>query len=399
MALADQGNPNALAAVRLLKNTSRFLATIQVGITLAGFFASAEGAVSFVDPVSEAFAASEISFFRDYRDTFAIVLVTLPISFLNIIIGELVPKNLGIRFAEPIALAVARPLVWLSVAISPLITLLSATSDLVLRLMGQGKAMSEQRPVVTEADLRMMFDVATTEGDVEEREAEMLHRVFQFTDRLAHEVMTPRPEIEWLDKDDTIADFLPQFAESYHTRYVLCDGDADHVAGILYTKDVLRAIATEGVSNDVPLIRFLQPAFFVPETKRVGAMFDEMRTTGQEMAIVVDEYGGTAGLVTLKQLIEEIVGRVGDDLLGQEAEFKEIDEHTFEVDGSMRVDEANEILHLELPDGDYETVAGFVLDALGRIPREGEQVRHNDLRIVVKEMSGVKIEKVQVTRA
>ena len=252
--------------------------------------------------------------------------------------------------------------------------------------------------VVTAQEIRSLISVGREAGAVEVTEAKMLEKVFHFGDLQAKEIMTPRPEMVWLDKDATLRDFLPVFATSSHARYALCDGDPDNLMGVLYIKDVLQGMAPEALLPELPLAPLLRPAHFVPETKRVADLFEEMRSAGHQMAIIVDEYGGTAGLVTLKQLIEEIVGRVGEEALGQEQEFEAIDEHTFQVDGSMRIDEMNEALHLDLPEGSYETVAGFLLSILGHIPRPGEQVRYDDLRLTVAEMHGVKIEKVRITQ-
>ncbi len=394
----EDKDPDAASALRLLGDMGRFLATIQVGITVVGFLASAVGAVSFVIVLSNLLARVPLLLVQQLQEPIAIVLVTVFISFVFIIFGELVPKRLGIVYAESITLGLARPIEWLARATSPIVALLTGSANIVLTIFGQGKALSEVRPQVTEVDLRLLFDVAATEGEVEEREAKMLHRVFEFTDKLAREVMTPRLDILWLDKDATLKDFLEAFAKSYHARYPLCDDNADNILGIIYIKDILPAMASENATASLALAPFQRQVYFVPETKRVGELFEEMRSLGHPMAIIVDEYGGTAGLVTLKQLLEEIVGSVGDEVSRQEPEYETIDEYNYLVDGSMRVDEMNEALHLDLPEGDYETVAGFILEHLGHIPRPGEQVRYNELRLLVSTMDRVKIEKVRVTR-
>ena len=380
--------------------TQTLIIMVLMVINVAGFFASAVGAVSFDHVVDEWFKGSDIGFIAQNADTLAVVVVTLVLSFVQVIFGELVPKRLAIAYADSLALVVARPLEWIAVASTPVVWLMNTSARLVLTLVGQGKVMNdEERPAVTEADLRVMFDVAASEGDVEAREARMLHRVFEHTDRLVHEVMTPRPELIWFDKDDTVAELLKVYGESYHTRYPVCDGEPDNVLGQFSIKDVLRQMAAGNLTPEFRLADLVRPAYFVPATKRVGELFEDMRTSGQQLAFVVDEYGGTAGLVTLKQIIEEIVGHVADDLVAEEPEWQRIDERTLRVDGSMRLDDANEALDLDLPEGDYETVAGFILQRLGHIPKVGEQVQHADLRLVVAEMAGVKIEQVDITRS
>lgn len=384
--MVAQGHGGARVVQRVLGRHDKFFATILLTENAFIIFASSFGTAVFLGLFHGKLPEEQI-----------ILLSTVVMTVLVVIFGEITPKTLAALMSEKVSLIVARPISWIMALETPLIWFFTLVPRAIIGLAGQ--RLHTGSPFVTEAELRMLIDIGETEGIVEEHEMRMLHRVFEFTDKVAREVMTPRPEIQWLDKDAVLADFLPRFAESYHTRYLLCDGDPDHVVGVLHTKDVLRAMASGDRSADLPLAQFLRPAYFVPETKRIGSLFEEMQAAGQQMAVVVDEYGGTAGLLTLKQVVEEIVGRLGDEITGHEAEFEAIDDRTFQVDGSMRVDEANEALDLDLPEGDYETVAGFVLDALGRIPREGEQVRHNDLRILVTEMNGVKIEKVRVTKA
>ena len=396
--LSEQDAPDAQAALRLLQNPGRFLATIQVGITFAGFFAVAVGTVSYVMVLTDFLMRIPIVWVQQSADPLAVVIVTLTLAFLSVVLGELVPKQLAIRYAEGITLLAARPLEWIATILGPLIGLLTLSGHAVLWLVGQGRTISEQRATVTEADLRLLFDVAATEGEVEALEAKMLHRVFEFTDKLTNEVMTPRPEIIWLDKDEGLDDFLPVFAESYHARYPVCDGNPDQVLGVVYIKDVLRAMSTEESRASWSLQELVMPVHFVPETKRVGELFEEMREAGHQLAILIDEYGGTAGLVTLKQLMEEIVGHLGQENENEEPEFEAIDAHTYQVDGSMRIDEMNEAIGFDIPEGDYETIAGFMLNELGHIPATGEQVHFQDLRLTVAEMDGVKVEKIIVTR-
>ena len=396
LALRAEDDPDAAAALRLVEDPSRLLATIQVGITIAGFFASAVGALSFAVVLSDILERMPWEPAQRWSEPIAIIAVTLLISFVSIVFGELVPKRLAIHYADRISLAVARPIELLAVATTPIVGILSGSANLLLRIFGIRDLRTGQASV-TEADLRFMFDVAATEGEVEFSEVKMLHRVFEFTDRLAKEVMTPRPEIQWFGNGDTLKDLLTLFPETYHARYLICDSDPDHVLGVIYIKDVLRALATKEVTEDSPLLPFMRPVLFVPETKRVGELFEEMRVAGHQMAVLVDEYGGTAGLVTLKQLVEEVVGRASDEELGEQ-EYESIDEHTFQVEGAMRIDEAREALGLDLPEGDYETVAGYLLFVLGHIPQQGDHVRSENYRLTVAGMSGVKIEKVLVTR-
>jgi CBS domain containing-hemolysin-like protein len=253
---------------------------------------------------------------------------------------------------------------------------------------------------MSEEEIRSMISVGREEGVVEEAEAEMLHKVFDFGDRSVREVMTPRPEIVWIDIEEgfSLADFLAIYAESPHTRFPVFRDNVDTVVGVFSIKDVLMAQAKGSLDKESSIERLVRPVHFVPETKGIAQLFAEMQSGGYNMVVVVDEYGGTSGIVTMETLLEEIVGRLGDELTGAVKEFEYIDEQTIQVDGGMRVEEANEELGLGLPQGDYETVAGFILSLLGRIPREGEQVRYDGMKLVVGEMHGLRIEKILVTR-
>ncbi|MCK4863246.1 MAG: HlyC/CorC family transporter, partial [Dehalococcoidales bacterium] len=226
-----------------------------------------------------------------------------------------------------------------------------------------------------------------------------LHKVFDFGDRPVLEVMVPRLEVVALQRGSTITDFMKLYTESPISRFLVYKDNMDNVAGVLSVKDILMARAKGTISNESTIDDLVRPAYFTPETKRINELFFEMRDNGYRMAVIVDEYGGTAGIVSLSRLVEEIVGEVGDELAGVEKDYEIINEYTFQIDGSMRIDEANEEMELDLPEGeDYETVAGFILILLGHIPRRNEQLRYKGLKIVITEMKGQKIEKILLTR-
>jgi putative hemolysin len=243
-----------------------------------------------------------------------------------------------------------------------------------------------------------MISVGHKEGAVEEAEAEMLHKVFEFGDRPVREVMVPRPEVVCIEQSSTIADFLVLYAQFPLSRFPVFQENMDNVVGILAIKDVLMAQAKGTIDNESIIDDLVRPAYFTPESKLINRLFAEMRDKNYQMCVVVDEFGGTGGIVSLSRLVEEIVGPVGDELAAVEKEYEIINEYTFQIDGGMRIEEANEEMGLELPEGDYETVAGFVLSLLGQIPRPNEQLRYKDLKMVITEMRGVKIEKILLTR-
>jgi putative hemolysin len=244
-----------------------------------------------------------------------------------------------------------------------------------------------------------MISVGHREGTVEEHEAKLLHKVFEFGDRPVYEVMVPRLEVVAIEQGSKLSDLLALYAESPMSRFPVYKESMDNVVGILSVKDVLMALA-KGTANDESTIDdLIRPAYFAPESKHIDELFAEMRDENYRMCVVVDEYGGTAGIVSLSRLVEEIVGEVGDELAGVEKDYEIINEYTFQIDGSMRIDEANEEMELELPEGeDYETVAGFILSLLGHIPKRNEQLRYRGLKMVITEMRGLKIEKILLTK-
>jgi len=266
---------------------------------------------------------------------------------------------------------------------TPFVAILSWISSGVTRLVGGTPV---PRSLVSEEEIRTMITVGHKEGTVEEAGADMLHAVIEFGDRPVSEVLVPRPEVVGVEKGTTLADFLALYAESPISRFPVYEENMDNVVGILSIKDVLMALAKGAITSESPIDDLIRE------------LFSEMRDKNYRMSVVVDEYGGTAGVVSLSRLMEEIVGPVGDELAAAEKEYEPINEYTFQIDGGMRIEEANEEMGLELPEGEYETVAGFVLHLLGRIPKQGQQLRYKGLKIVVTKMKGLKIEEILLTK-
>ena len=378
--LAEQGRKSAQALERIRARDDRFFAAIVLLQNLFVVVASSMAGLLAVDLAG------------GWGLVFATVIVTAGIALF----GEVTPKVLAIRAADRLAFVVARPTELLTIALRPVAILLAAAPNLLARLLfGERRKAS---PTVTEAELRMLINISAEEGAVGEEEAELMARVFRFYGRRVNEVMVPRTEVAWLAAATSTADFYRAFNETPHSRFPVYRESLDNVVGVVNIKDVLRAVAQGGGPPEAPIDRLMRPAYFVPETKLVGALFLEMQERRQQLAIIVDEYGGTAGIVTLELLLEEMVGRVVDELGQPEREFQTIDERTVRVDGGMSVHEAREELDLPIPEGDYETVAGYVLSALGHIPQEGETVLGAGFRITVAEVKGRKIEQLVVTR-
>lgn len=378
--LATEGNRNARSVERLVANHERLFATILLTENAFIIFSSSV-ATTFFHAILP--AGSEL-------------IATLIMTVFVVIFGEITPKTFAAQNAERLSLLVARPIeIWTTI-VRPIIWAFTLVTNFFLRLLHSRTDM--RSPFVTEDEIRMLVDIGEKEGTVEDVEGAMVHRVFEFGDRRVAEAMIPRPDIVGLPLHATIGDLLQTFGTSSHARFPVYDRDLDDVVGILSIKDVMLALS-QGATHDSGIQDLIRPVTFAPESKRIGELFAEMQQGNIQMAIILDEYGGTAGLVTTEELVEEIVGNLSDELVIGCQDVQSIDERTYRVDAGMRVDELNEELSLKLPESeDYETVAGFVLADLGHIPREGEEVYYHGLKIVVTEMSGVKIETVTITK-
>jgi putative hemolysin len=324
-----------------------------------------------------------------------VFIATIGLTIVLLVFSETTPKTLATHHAEKLSLLYARPVQAIAWLFTPFVVVLSWIASLFSRIVG---ATPPSRSLVSEEEIRSMITVGHKEGTMEEDEAEMLHNVFEFGDRPVGEALVPRPEVVGVEKGTTLAGFLAVYAESPISRFPVYEENMDNIIGIISVKDVLMAIARGNLSQQGTVDDLIRPAYFAPETKPIGKLFTEMRDKNYRMSVIVDEYGGTAGIVSLSRLMEEIVGPVGDELAEAEKDYETINEYTFQVDGGMRIEEANEELDLNLPDGDYETVAGFVLHLLGHIPRQGQQLKYKDLKLVVTKMRGRKIDEILLTK-
>jgi putative hemolysin len=325
----------------------------------------------------------------------AVLVATAGVTVLLLVFGEVFPKMVATRYGERMALLYATPMKVLIFVLLPIATVFVWVADKLARMVG---AHPTAQALISEDEIRTAVSVGVEEGTLVESEAEMLERVFRFGDHQVAEVITPRPDISWVEKGTALTDFLAIYADSPHSRFPVYADTIDNVVGVLWIKDVLIAQARGRIEPDTLIDGLLRPAYFVPESKLIAELFTELQESGGQLAIVVDEFGGTAGLVTIEQLLEEIVGEFGDELAKVRKEYEAVGENSFSIEGGMKLDDANEKLGLDLPDGDYETVAGFVLSVMGHIPKEGEQIKYNDLKLAVTEMKGVKIGKILVTR-
>jgi len=366
---------------RLIQRPDRLLSVILLGTNLVMTAASALA------------TALVVSAWGEQNIWIAVVGLTVVL----LIFAETTPKTIANRYAERLSSSFARPIEVLYWVFFPIVYLLSLISTGITRVVG-GTPVSSS--LVSEEEIRTMIAVGHKEGTMEEEEAKLLDKVFEFGDRPVHEVMVPRTEVVWIEKGTTLTDFFKVFAENPISRFPVYEENTDNVNGVLSVKDILMTWAKNGISREDTVDDLIRPAYFTPESKCISELFSEMRDSNYRVAVIVDEYGGTAGIVTLSGLLEELVGAVGDELAEADKEFEAIDEHTFQVDGGMRIDEANEEMDLDLPESeDYETIAGFILSLLGRIPETDERIHYKTLNLRITEMRGLKIEKILLAKS
>ena len=379
--LIQSGHPSARRVAKIIEKPEKFLATVLLGIN---FFETAVATLGTIIAVS-----------LIRNENWAIAIATIVITIVTLIFAELVPKSLAARYGERMALRYVRPLEIISTILYPLVYILNHIGIRFTKLAGESEI---SKPTISEEEFRTAISIGEAEGVVEGNEAEMLHKVFEFTDRPVSKIMVPRTEITWVEQGTKINDFLNLYTQGRYSRFPVYKDNTDNVVGMLHAKDVLMKLTDGAESRDNVIDDLMRPAYFVPEGKRLGELLAEMRDGGHHAVIVVDEFGGIAGMVTLGQLTEEIVGDIEDDLTGKAKDFMVTSDSTFQLDGGFRIEEANEELGLNLPSGDYETVAGFILNQLGRIPEQGENFKYQNLKFVITEMRGIKIAKVVVTR-
>ena len=369
--MAEQGNKRAGRLFRLTREPAKFLATIQVAITLSGFLGSAFAADNFSDPLVDLALSLGVNVPRSTLDVIAVVLITLILSYVTLIFGELVPKRIAMKRSEQIAMGISGIVSGISVAFKPLVWLLSVSTNLVLRLCGIDPNEAEDQ--VSEEEIRMMVDAGSENGTIDHQEKEFIQNVFEFNDIMVGNISTHRTDVVvlWLEDSDEV--WEKTIHESRHTLYPVCDGSPDKIVGILNAKDYFRL---GDKSRQSVMDQAVHPAYFVPETIKADLLFRNMKKTRNTMAVVMDEYGGMVGIITIYDLIEELVGDLGDepdDPGDPEPYIEKLDSGLWKLVGNVPLKDIHEATGLELCSEDYDTFTGFVFDALGTIPDNGEQ--------------------------
>ncbi len=384
--MVKDGNKKAKTIAKMLKTPSRFLATIQIGITLAGFLSSAFASDAFADDLAPALYKMVPSVSLETWRGVSIIIITSILSYFTLIFGELVPKRIAMKKSEMIAFASIGVINFISIVTSPFVRFLEFSTNIVSKLFG---VTGNEEETVTEEEIRMMVDVGEEKGTIELNEKEMINNIFEFNDRTVSEIMVPRTEIFALDSNLAMSDAILEIAEDYrYSRIPVYKDSIDQIIGILYVKDML----LEQKNKNTKIKNLVKDTYFVPETKRIDEVFAEMRKNKKQIAIVLDEYGGTAGLITMEDILEEIVGDIFDEFDDIEKEYEKIDETTYMLRGNLPIYECRKILGISIPEGDYETLSGYLIDELGRFPDEKEKP------IVELEKVVYKIEKIKNKR-
>ena len=397
--MADEGHKKAKKVLRLTEDSSRFLSTIQVGVTLAGFLTSAVAATSFSSILTawltDLFSITDKSVIGLVA-SLSLILITIIISYFSLVLGELLPKRIAMHNPESISFRVVGILLFFKAVMRPIVALLSASTNGMLRLFGINPKDAPQ--AVTEEEIRMLVDVGEEKGVIEESQKEMINNIFEFDDIVAADVMTHRTDVVAIDINDSFTTVLKTVMEEGYSRIPVYDDDLDDIKGVLYVKDLLKF-----VGQDLPkrgVAKLMRKAYFVPESKKCGELFAEMTEKRIQLAIVSDEYGGFAGIVTIEDLLESIVGNMQDEYDDEEEEFEKLNDTTYTIDGVTDIEEVEEELGIKLPQGEYDTVAGMIMSILGRIPEENETptVEVAGCEFTVESINERRIERVKIVK-
>ncbi len=387
---AKEGNKKAKAIRKMIKNPSKFLATIQIGITLAGFLSSAFASDAFADDLAPILANIFPMFSVVVWEKISIIIITMILSYFTLVFGELVPKRIAMKYYEKLAYASIGIIRFISVCTAPFVKLLTFSTEIVSKIFGVSE---EEEEVVTEEEIRMMIDVSEQKGSINKDEKEMIENVFEFNDRVVSEIMIPRTEIYALDINMSISDAIEEIiSDNRFSRIPVYEDTIDKIKGIVYVKDIVTCLKNKRIK----IKNLVKEAFYIPETSHINDVFKELRKSKKQIAIVVDEYGGTAGLVTMEDILEELVGEIYDEYDVVEKKYEQLSEKEYLIDGELTIYEIEKILDVEIPEGEYDTLSGYLVHLLNRIPNKDEdiEIETDDVIYSVEKCMDNKITKV-----
>ena len=394
--MAEEGNKKAKQIMKLTENPSNFLSTIQIGVTLAGFLTSASASTTFAEMLTDAVMAKFPTAPVGIINGVSVVLITVIMSYFSLVLGELAPKRMAMQKPEAIAYKVVPVLLVVKKFTSPFVKILSLSTNAVVRLFGFDPNADEES--VTEEEIRMMVDVGEEKGVIENLQKEMINNIFEFDDIDVSDIMTHRTDMVAVEDTDTLKDVVELSIEHGYSRIPVYHEDQDNIIGIVYIKDLLKYISSDNFPESDSPREYMRDAYYVPFSKSCGSLFDEMTEKRVQMAVVVDEYGGTAGIVTLEDLIEAIVGNIQDEYDNEEEEIVEESENIFTIDGTAYIEEVNELVGDIIPEGDYDTLGGFLISSLGFLPKNEDknEIRYENLKFTILNVDERRIGKVRV---
>jgi putative hemolysin len=387
---AEEGSSGAKTALKLIEDPTRLLSTIQICITVVGFLAASVGAVTLAKPVEAWLIGLGAVWLARIAPVLAVVVVTLLISYITLIFGELVPKRLGLQRAERVAMSVAGPVLWLERAFAPVVWLLTVSTNGVSRLIGMKS--KGGRPGVSEEEIKLLV---TEQGSLLDEEKRMIHEIFELGDTVAREIMVPRVDIVLAEDTATVVEAAEIMRGTGFSRIPIYHGDRDRIVGVALLKDLVSPLSDDG--RDEPITKHMREAVFVPETKRILPLLSEMRAMHNQMAIVVDEYGGTAGLATMEDIVEEVVGEIADEFDREHRFIQQVGPREWIFDGRLAIEEAVERSIPAEESDEYETIAGWLLSQLGHIPVPGERYQCDGYEFRVQTMRRRRIARIRVT--
>jgi putative hemolysin len=389
--LSEEGDEKAKLLLKLLDEPTKFLSTIQIGITLAGFLASASAATSLSVPVANVLKNLGIP----ASDQISLILVTLLLAYFTLVFGELFPKRLALQNAEKTAMSSVRTIIFISIITSPFIKILTASTNILVRLSGNDPDTSGEQ--VSEAEIRMMIGVGEENGIINETEREMLDSIFEFDNTLAKQIMTPRVNVFALDIETPIEELIDRTLEEQYSRIPIYENEIDNIIGILYMKDLFRELRKGNIDQGT-VRRLIRIPYFVPETKNIDVLFKELQATKNHLTILIDEYGSFSGIVSIEDLIEEVMGNIFDEYDENFDEIKKIDSDTYIVDGFVSIDDINDATGLNIQSNDFDTIGGFVVSLLGHIPIENEEktIEYENIVFTVEKVDEKRISKLKI---
>lgn len=391
---AKEGNKKAKQIYKMLKNPSKFLATIQIGITLAGFLSSAFASDAFADKLAPMLNNLLPMLGTDTWRTISIILITILLSFFTLVFGELVPKRLAMKYYEKVSFGTIGVIRGISFITAPFVKLLTFSTNVISKIFG---VKENEEEIVTEEEIKMMIDEGEEKGTIDQEEKELLNNVFEFNDTTASEIMTPRTDIFALKISQDLYEVLDELDDYKYSRIPVYEDTIDNIKGIILIKDILKDLRDKKKINIKKLIKEVH---FVPESVPIDKLFRQLQRNKMQMAIVIDEYGGTAGLVTMEDILEELVGNIFDEHDEEELEYELIDENTYMVNGNISIGDLEKIIGIEISDGDYETLSGYLLGKLEELPPEGEEtiIEDGKLTYKIEEYEDKRIKRVKICK-